>query len=272
MEKMSQQEEQGGWRSLACWGLGIGIVFAIAVVSAAYFAKQHKARMEGTDSPALIDGLGLGAIGPAVLHSRQSPVYGEYLVDNAGRPLYLFKKNEHESFAPDQIECKDTCATAWPPLMTSSAPSAVPPVNGTLLATIERPEGSSQETLQWLAALSLCQGCWARECDGPGCRGFRRQVVSRLTVGTGSRSSTRLRGFLSGTASYSFKLILRDREGLTWSNVVPNAAAAAIFWWLPDYAFIDAARVRISAQVGRRTRGTASLPAVIRPAPSISPR
>jgi predicted lipoprotein with Yx(FWY)xxD motif len=126
--------------------LGIGIVFAIAVVSAAYFAKQHKAGMEGTASPALIDGLGLGAANPAVLHSKQSPVYGEYLVDNAGRPLYLFKKNEHEISQPDQVECKDACATAWPPLMTSAAPSAVPPVNGTLLATVERPEGSSQVT------------------------------------------------------------------------------------------------------------------------------
>jgi predicted lipoprotein with Yx(FWY)xxD motif len=147
-------------------------MFAIAVVSAAYFAKTHRAGMEGTASPALMDGLGLGAVGPAVLRSRQSPVYGEYLVDSAGYPLYLFKRNKHENFRPNQVECQEACATAWPPLMTSSAPSAVPPVKGAFLATIERPEGANQVTYNGWPLYRFAKDVGPEKVTGQGVEDF----------------------------------------------------------------------------------------------------
>ncbi len=172
MEEMSRQEEQRGWRNLYYGGLGIGVVFAIAVVSAAYFAKSHKAGMEGTASPALIDGLGLGAVSPTVLHSKQSSIYDEYLVDNAGHPLYLFKKDEHENASPKQVECKEACAAAWPPLMTSSAPSAVAPVKGTRLATIDRPDGSSQVTYNGWPLYRYAKDVGPEKVTGQGVKDF----------------------------------------------------------------------------------------------------
>jgi predicted lipoprotein with Yx(FWY)xxD motif len=152
--------------------LGIGIVFAIAVVSAAYFAKSHKAGMEGTASPALIDGLGPGAVSPAVLHAKHSPAFGEYLVDNAGHPLYLFKKHQHENSPPREVECKDACATAWPPLMTSASPSAAPPVKGDLLATIKRPEGSSQVTYNGWPLYRYARDAGSEKVTGQGVEDF----------------------------------------------------------------------------------------------------
>jgi hypothetical protein len=62
MQEMSREEVEGGWRDLYVWGLGIGALLAVAVVGAAYFAKAHKADMEDTAQPALIDGIGLGAV------------------------------------------------------------------------------------------------------------------------------------------------------------------------------------------------------------------
>jgi predicted lipoprotein with Yx(FWY)xxD motif len=169
---MSRWEEQRGWRNLYLWGLGIGALLAVVVAGFAYFAQSHKAGMESTASPALIDGLGLGAVGPAVLHTQQSDIYGEYLVDAAGHPLYLFKKDEHQESLPRQIECKEACAKAWPPLMTSSAPSAVSPAKDALLAVVERPEGSRQVTYNGWPLYRYAKDVGPERVTGEGVKDF----------------------------------------------------------------------------------------------------
>jgi predicted lipoprotein with Yx(FWY)xxD motif len=66
---------------------------------------------------------------------------GDILVDSQDRTLYLFQKDSGTTSA-----CTGSCATVWPPLIVTGAPSAGTGANATLLATTMRPDGQSQVT------------------------------------------------------------------------------------------------------------------------------
>lgn len=66
---------------------------------------------------------------------------GAYLTDGKGMSLYMFEKD-----APNHSNCHDDCAKAWPPLLTQGAPSAGAEVDKSKLATIKRPDGTTQVT------------------------------------------------------------------------------------------------------------------------------
>ncbi|GAA2126876.1 hypothetical protein [Glycomyces algeriensis] len=68
--------------------------------------------------------------------------HGEFLVDNDGFALYLFTTD-----TPDTPTCYDTCATAWPPLLTDTADvTAGGAVDAALIGTAERTDGTMQVT------------------------------------------------------------------------------------------------------------------------------
>jgi predicted lipoprotein with Yx(FWY)xxD motif len=66
---------------------------------------------------------------------------GRILVDSRGRTLYLFEKDKAGKSA-----CSGSCATAWPPLLTSGKPSAIAGVKPSLLGTTRRADGRLQVT------------------------------------------------------------------------------------------------------------------------------
>jgi len=66
---------------------------------------------------------------------------GSYLVDEQGRTLYLYTKDDK-----NVSNCYDQCATAWPPLYTAAAPTGGQGVNGSLLGTTTRKDGKTQVT------------------------------------------------------------------------------------------------------------------------------
>lgn len=78
--------------------------------------------------------------GARVEVSQQEP-YGEYLTDAEGMSLYLF-----EADSEGTSTCYDSCAEAWPPLLTEAEPVAGEGVDETLLGTIERDDGTTQIT------------------------------------------------------------------------------------------------------------------------------
>src|SRR3954471_2824003 len=74
--------------------------------------------------------------GPATLK-----VDGRYLVDRRGQSVYLFEKDEAgESY------CTGACAAVWPPLETSTAPSAVTGIVNGAHGRIKRDDGDMQVT------------------------------------------------------------------------------------------------------------------------------
>jgi predicted lipoprotein with Yx(FWY)xxD motif len=74
--------------------------------------------------------------GPATLK-----MHGQFLVDAQGQSLYLFEKDEAgESY------CTGACAAVWPPLETSTAPSAGAGIQSGALGTVKRSDGDMQVT------------------------------------------------------------------------------------------------------------------------------
>jgi predicted lipoprotein with Yx(FWY)xxD motif len=66
---------------------------------------------------------------------------GRVLVDARGQSVYLFEKDEAgESY------CTGACAAVWPPLETSTKPSAGAGVQSGALGTIKREDGDMQVT------------------------------------------------------------------------------------------------------------------------------
>lgn len=66
---------------------------------------------------------------------------GKYLVSSSGRTLYLFAKDKGKT-----SNCSDSCAGAWPPLITGAAPKAGAHVRKSLLGTTKRSDGTLQVT------------------------------------------------------------------------------------------------------------------------------
>jgi predicted lipoprotein with Yx(FWY)xxD motif/plastocyanin len=66
---------------------------------------------------------------------------GSFLADDKGMTLYLYTKD-----TPNTSNCYDSCAQAWPPLLTQGAPTAGTGVDASLLGTTTRTDGSSQVT------------------------------------------------------------------------------------------------------------------------------
>jgi predicted lipoprotein with Yx(FWY)xxD motif len=66
---------------------------------------------------------------------------GRIVVDNKGRTLYLFEKDENRRSA-----CYGQCAKYWPPLLTAGKPSARAGAKQLLLGTTRRANGSEQVT------------------------------------------------------------------------------------------------------------------------------
>lgn len=66
---------------------------------------------------------------------------GRVLADAQGHSVYLFEKDEEgESY------CSGACAAVWPPLETSTAPTAGLGIQSAALGTIKRDDGDMQVT------------------------------------------------------------------------------------------------------------------------------
>jgi len=70
---------------------------------------------------------------------------GEILFDDQGQALYLYTPDA-ERPAGTPPTCVGDCATAWPPLLTDGAPVAGSGVDGSLLGTVDRDDGTKQVT------------------------------------------------------------------------------------------------------------------------------
>jgi predicted lipoprotein with Yx(FWY)xxD motif len=93
------------------------------------------------------DGNGAGAGGPTESPAAASVAVedsdlGQITVDAEGRTLYVFLADEGS-----ESTCYDDCEASWPPLTVEGDPVAGEGVDGSLLGTTERTDGSTQVTL-----------------------------------------------------------------------------------------------------------------------------
>ena len=79
--------------------------------------------------------------GPAAVNVAQNSSLGSFLVDSKGMTLYLFTKD-----SPKTSNCYSSCASYWPPLLTSGAPVAGTGLSASMLGTTKRTDGTTQVT------------------------------------------------------------------------------------------------------------------------------
>jgi predicted lipoprotein with Yx(FWY)xxD motif len=92
---------------------------------------------------------------------------GTILVDSQGRTLYLFT---HDSGTTST--CGGRCATAWPPLVVTGAPTATSGANAALLGTSKRADGTTQVTYNGHGLYRFVKDQNAGESDGQGVTAF----------------------------------------------------------------------------------------------------
>jgi len=124
-------------------GLGAGLVLAGVVLAACGSgssggtAASSPATSAGTSAAAG----GSAAGGTASTVATASGAVGTYLATGSGRTLYEFAVDKGGMSA-----CYDTCATYWPPLLTTGAPQASGGADAGKLGTTKRTDGTTQVT------------------------------------------------------------------------------------------------------------------------------
>jgi predicted lipoprotein with Yx(FWY)xxD motif len=81
--------------------------------------------------------------GPAATVEVADSDLGEVLVDAEGNTLYMFVPDEEANGEPT---CYDDCAEAWPAFEATDEPTAGSGVDQSMLATVERKDGTDQVT------------------------------------------------------------------------------------------------------------------------------
>ena len=94
----------------------------------------------GAPPPTTAMGTGGGAAGAAAVSTAGGEL-GEHLVGPNEHTLYLFEKDTGSTST-----CTGACAAAWPPLVTTGAPTAAGAADAGLLGTTKRPDGTMEVT------------------------------------------------------------------------------------------------------------------------------
>jgi predicted lipoprotein with Yx(FWY)xxD motif len=82
-----------------------------------------------------------GGQSAATMVRTASTKFGTILVDDGGRTLYLFEKDQ-----PNQSACSGACAVDWPVYHSKGTPNAGSGVHASLLGTITRSDNTTQVT------------------------------------------------------------------------------------------------------------------------------
>ncbi len=122
------------------------VLIALTLLATACAPAAAPASVPATSAPAATQAPATSApvatpTGPATVTSAQTTKYGTILTDDKGMTLYLFLNDTTSSST-----CNGACLNNWPALLTNGSPVAGSGVDGTMLGTTTRPDGSIQVT------------------------------------------------------------------------------------------------------------------------------
>ena len=150
----------------------------------------------------------------AVVGLAAEPKVGAVLVDAAGHTLYLFSAD-----ANHHPHCTGSCATAWPPLLTTAKPVAGKGVKAGLLGTVRDPDGKVQVTYHGWPLYTFSADTKPHEATGQGIVAFGGKWAAVNAAGTGvgmAMAPTMARGAMVGLASEAkVGAVLVDASGHT---------------------------------------------------------
>ncbi len=120
---------------------------------------------------------------------------GTYLTSSSGRALYLWTAD-----SGGMSSCSGACASAWPPLTTSGAPTASGGVNASQLGTITRSDGSKQVTYNGHPLYYFAGDTGAGKTTGQGSDGFGAKWWLVAPSGSAITASASVSGAASGSS------------------------------------------------------------------------
>ena len=116
---------------------------------------------------------------------------GSILVDSRGRTLYLWLADTRA-----KSTCSGACAAAWPPLLTTSTPTAGSRAKASLLGTTKRSDGAEQVTYNQHPLYLFAGDTASGQATGQGSNGFGapwyvlspggQQITTGAATGSGS--------------------------------------------------------------------------------------
>lgn len=115
---------------------------------------------------AWLDAAALQQAGEVVVQAGEHQSYGQYLTDSQGRSLYLFTRD-----TKDTSNCYDQCAQNWPPLLVRDKAAAGKGVDGQLLGTARRRDGTLQVTYNGWPLYYFARDQKAGDTNGQGVGG-----------------------------------------------------------------------------------------------------
>jgi len=126
---------------------------------------------------------------------------GRILVDSRGHTLYLFEKDKNGKSA-----CTGSCATAWPPVLTSGKPSATAGVKASLLGTTRRADGRLQVTYNHHPLYTFVKDTTKGQANGENADAFGAEwyAVSAAGAKVEKRSGDADTTATSGSSGYSY--------------------------------------------------------------------
>ena len=123
-----------------------------------------------TEAPATDTGstAGVPVTGAATVNVADVGTFGQALVDNEGRSLYLFTNDTQNSGASS---CAGECLVNWPPLLTDGDPVAGDDVDEAMLGTITLEDGTTQVTYNGWPLYYYAEDTAAGDANGQGVGG-----------------------------------------------------------------------------------------------------
>ncbi len=123
--------------------------------------------------------------GAAAVALTSVPKVGKVLVDSAGYTLYMFSLDTNH-----QPHCSGSCATAWPPLLSTGKPTAGSGVSASLLGTVKDADGKTQVTYNGWPLYTFSGDTKPGEATGQGLDAFGGKWAAVTSAGTAVGAST----------------------------------------------------------------------------------
>lgn len=114
---------------------------ALVTIAAASGCSNGGGGSSSSSSPPATATSSASAGAQAMVKTASAGKLGTILVNGKGRTLYLFEADKSTTST-----CNGACAAAWPPLLTSGAPSAGGSAKSSLLGSSKRSDGTTQVT------------------------------------------------------------------------------------------------------------------------------
>lgn len=103
----------------------------------------------------------------ATIAAASNTKLGQILVDGTGKTVYLFVADKGTTSA-----CYTSCATIWPPVLTTGAPQAGTGAQASLLGTTARTDGTTEVTYAGHPLYYFIQDKAAGDAKGQAINGF----------------------------------------------------------------------------------------------------